>query len=237
MGRAFEVRKYAKEKTAAAKTKLYSKYGKEIYVAAKNGQPDPELNQELKRVIERAKKDQVPNDIINRAIEKATGGSDENYIHARYEGFGPGNSMLIVDCLTDNVNRTYSEVRNCFNKTNSKLGVSGSVLHQFSHQAVFVLKDVTEEDILMVAIDNDLDIIDIENENDEVIVYADVSQYYKVKTALIEYNKDLEFVIDEITWIPFNYYTLTDEEQEVFDRLIIMLEDLEDVQSISHNLE
>ncbi|MGI6782438.1 MAG: YebC/PmpR family DNA-binding transcriptional regulator [Acholeplasmataceae bacterium] len=237
MGRAFEVRKYAKEKTAAAKTKIYSKYGKEIYVAAKNGQPDPEINQELKRVIEKAKKDQVPNDIINRAIEKAAGGSEENYSHARYEGFGPGNSMVIVECLTDNVNRTYAEVRNCFTKTNSKLGVSGSVLHQFSHQAVFVVKDLTEDDILLIAVEEDLDILDLEFEGDEVTIYTDVTNYYKVKTALLKFKEDLEFVIDEITWIPFTYQTLSAEDQEVFDKLTSMLEDLDDVQSISHNLE
>ena len=237
MGRAFEVRKYAKEKTAAAKTKVYSKYGKEIYVAAKNGQPDPELNQELKRVIERAKKDQVPNDIINRAIEKAAGGSEENYTQVRYEGFGPGNSMVIVECLTDNVNRTYSEVRNCFTKTNSKLGVTGSVLHMFSHQAVFVVKDLTEDDILLIAVEDDLDILNLEIEGDEATIYTDVNNYAKVKSSLQKFKEDIEFVIDEITWIPFTYLKLNDEDQEVFDKLTAMLEDLDDVQSISHNLE
>ncbi|HHT82113.1 MAG TPA: YebC/PmpR family DNA-binding transcriptional regulator [Acholeplasmataceae bacterium] len=237
MGRAFEVRKYAKEKTAAAKTKVYSKYGKEIYVAAKNGQPDPELNQELKRVIERAKKDQVPNDIINRAIEKAAGGSEENYTQVRYEGFGPGNSMVIVECLTDNVNRTYSEVRNCFTKTNSKLGVTGSVLHMFSHQAVFVVKDLTEDDILLIAVEDDLDILNLEIEGDEATIYTDVNNYAKVKSSLQKFKEDIEFIIDEITWIPFTYLKLNDEDQEVFDKLTAMLEDLDDVQSISHNLE
>ena len=237
MGRAFEVRKYAKEKTAAAKTKVYSKYGKEIYVAAKNGQPDPELNQELKRVIERAKKDQVPNDIINRAIEKAAGGSEENYTQVRYEGFGPGNSMVIVECLTDNVNRTYSEVRNCFTKTNSKLGVTGSVLHMFSHQAVFVVKDLTEDDILLIAVEDDLDILNLEIEGDEATIYTDVNNYAKVKSSLQKFKEDIEFIIDEITWIPFTYLKLNDEDQEVFDKLTAMLEDLDDVQTISHNLE
>lgn len=237
MGRAFEVRKFAKEKTAAAKTKVYSKYGKEIYVAAKNGQPDPELNQELKRIIEKAKRDQVPNDIINRAIEKAAGGSEENYTQSRYEGFGPGNSMLIVDCLTDNVNRTYSEVRNCFTKTGSKLGVSGSVLHQFSHQAVFVVKDLSEDDILLIAVENDLDLIDVEFENNEATIYTDVSNYSKVKTALHNFKSDIEIIVDEITWIPFNYQKLDEEDQQIFDKLISMLEDLDDVQAIAHNLD
>src|SRR5690606_331116 len=127
MGRAFEVRKVAMAKTAAAKTKVYSKYGREIYMAAKAGVPDPEINLNLRRVIEKAKKDQVPSDIIKRAIEKAKGGVDENYTEVRYEGFGPGNTLIIVDCLTDNTNRTLTEVRTLFNKSGGKLGVSGSV--------------------------------------------------------------------------------------------------------------
>jgi len=114
MGRAHEVRKVAMEKTAAAKSKLYAKYGKEIYMAAKSGSPDPDSNQVLKKIIEKAKKEQVTADIIKRSIEKAIGGSDENYIEVRYEGFGPGTSMIIVECLTDNVNRTISVVRNAF---------------------------------------------------------------------------------------------------------------------------
>ncbi len=129
MGRAFEVRKAAMMKTSAAKTKVYSRFGKEIYIAAKAGVPDPEMNQGLKRMIERAKANQVPADVIKRAIEKAKGGTDESYTSVRYEGFGPGNCTIIVDCLTDNVNRTVSDVRNCFTKTKSKMGVSGSVAH------------------------------------------------------------------------------------------------------------
>ena len=160
MGRAFEVRKHAMAKTAAAKTKLYSRYGKEIYMSAK-GNPDPEINDELKRMIEKAKKDQIPNDVINRAIEKAKGGSGENYTSVRYEGFGPSNSLFIVECLTDNVNRTISEVRNCFTKSNSKLGVSGSVTHMFNEQAVFAIKDVSEDEILEIVIENDIDVLEI----------------------------------------------------------------------------
>ena len=129
MGRAHEVRKVAMEKTAAAKSKLYSKYGKEIYMAAKSGTPDPDTNQALKKIIEKAKKEQVTADIIKRAIEKAKGGSEDSYYDVRYEGFGPGNSMLIVECLSDNVNRTIATVKNCFTKTGGKLGVGGSVLH------------------------------------------------------------------------------------------------------------
>src|SRR5690554_3867946 len=144
MGRAFEVRKASMAKTAAAKSKVYARFGREIYMAAKAGTPDPETNQALKRVIERAKKEQVTSDVIKRAIDKAKGGSDETYTSIRYEGFGPGSSMIIVECLSDNVNRTIAEVRNCFTKTGGKLGIAGSVVHQFNHNAVFTLPGVSE---------------------------------------------------------------------------------------------
>ena len=124
MGRAFEVRKHAMAKTSAQKTKVYSKYGKEIYMEAKNGVPDPEMNTNLKRVIERARQEQVPNDIINRAIEKAKGGDAADYHAVRYEGFGPNGSTFIVTCLTDNDNRSVSEVRNAFTKSKGKMGVA-----------------------------------------------------------------------------------------------------------------
>ena len=135
MGRAHEVRAASMAKTAAAKSKLYAKWGKELYVAAKNGVPDPDSNLELRRKIERAKKEQVPADVIKRAIEKAKGGSQESYIATQYEGMSKGNSNVIVDCLTDNVNRTFSEVRTIFNRTGSTLGTS--VMYNFKHQAVF----------------------------------------------------------------------------------------------------
>ena len=133
MGRAFEVRKAAMAKTNAAKTKVYARFGKEIYIAAKAGIPDPEMNVTLRRIIEKAKAAQVTSDVIKRAIEKAKGGSGEQYTAVRYEGFGPGNCTVIVDCLTDNVNRTVSDVRNCFTKSKSKMGVSGSVSHLYDH--------------------------------------------------------------------------------------------------------
>ena len=124
MGRKFEVRKVAMAKTAGAKTKVYSKYGKEIYMVAKNGGTDPQANLSLRRLIDKAKKDQVPSHVIDKAIDKAAGGAGEDFTPARYEGFGPGGCMVIVDCLTDNNNRTITDVRNCFTKTNSKIGVT-----------------------------------------------------------------------------------------------------------------
>lgn len=238
MGRAFEVRKAAMGKTAAVKSKLYAKYGKEIYMAAKSGMPDPELNQALKRVIERAKKDQVTADVIKRAIDKAKGGSEENYAEVRYEGFGPGNSMLIVECLTDNVNRTISEVRNCFTKTNGKLGVTGSVLHQFNHQAVFTVPGLDEDEVLEILVLNDVDVTDIEAEEDGVTILGDAKDYNLIRTAFTDNNEALEFITEEIMWLPIMGTKLaTDEDKQTFNRLLDMLNELDDVQDVYHNVK
>ena len=138
MGRAHEVRAASMAKTAAKKSKLYSRFGKELYIAAKSGVPDPDMNLALRRKIAEAKQNQVPADVIKRAIDKAKGGSDESYNEARYEGFGPGNSTIIVDCLTDNTNRSYTEVKTCFNKCHgAKMANARAVSFGYSAQGQF----------------------------------------------------------------------------------------------------
>jgi YebC/PmpR family DNA-binding regulatory protein len=237
MGRAFEVRKVAMGKTAAAKSKLYARYGKEVLMAAKSGIPDPEVNIALKQIIDRAKRDQVPSDVIKRAIDKAKGGTDENYSPTRYEGFGPGGSMFIVECLTDNVNRTIAEVRNCFTKTGGKLGINGSVVFQFEHQAVFTLKNMTEDEILEVAIEKDLNIKHIEQEEDGITIYGDATDYSAIKQGLDESNPELEYLTDAIMWIPTNDVTLTsDDAKQSVDKLMNLLDQLDDVQDVYHNI-
>ncbi|MBN3491085.1 YebC/PmpR family DNA-binding transcriptional regulator [Acholeplasma equirhinis] len=235
MGRAFEVRKVAMAKTAAVKSKVYSKYGKEIYMAAKAGTPDPDTNVALRRIIERAKKEQVTADVIKRAIEKAIGGSEENYTEIRYEGFGPGNSLFIVECLTDNTNRSLSDVRTLFNKAYGKLGVSGSVLHQFEHRAVFEVP-TTEEKMLEFLIENDINVIDIEAEDEKVTIYADPSEYGNIKDALK--TAGLETTQDAIMFIPMSEVEITDpEDLAKFERLLQGLEDLDDVSNVYHNVK
>ncbi len=237
MGRAFEVRKVAMGKTAAAKSKLYARYGKEVLMAAKSGIPDPEVNIALKQIIDRAKRDQVPSDVIKRAIDKAKGGTDENYSPTRYEGFGPKGSMFIVECLTDNVNRTIAEVRNCFTKTGGKLGINGSVVFQFEHQAVFTIKDMTEDEILEVAIEKDLNIKHIEQEEDGITIYGDATDYSAIKQGLDESNPELEYLTDAIMWIPTNDVTLTsDDAKQSVDKLMNLLDQLDDVQDVYHNI-
>ena len=235
MGRAFEVRKQSMAKTGAAKSKLYARYGKEILVAAKSGIPDPEVNVNLKRVIDKAKREQVPADIIKRAIDKAKGGTDENYTSIRYEAFGPGGSLFIIECLSDNANRTIAEVRNCFTKTGGKVGVSGSVLHQFNYQAVFAIAGVTEEQIIEILIENDLDFMEIEADEEGVSLYAEVSLYHQIKTALLNFNENLEFVTDEIMWVPITETEIVGDDVANFEKLMTMLDEVDDVQEVYHN--
>lgn len=235
MGRAFEVRKQAMAKTAAAKTRIYSKYGREVYMAAK-GNPDPEINMELKRIIERAKKEQVPGDIIKRAIDKAKGGTDENYSEVRYEGFGPGNSLFIVECLTDNVARTISNVRNCFTKSNSKLGISGSVVHMFEEKSVFAIKGMTEDEILEIIIENDIDASDIEEDEQGVSIFGKSTDYAKIRNALLNFDNKIEFVTDEIMWVPLTEVTLKNQEDiDMYNKLMTMLDELDDVKDVYNN--
>ena len=172
MGRAYQNRKESMAKTSDAKAKVYSKYGREIYVCAKAGGLDPSGNLALRGLIDRAKKDQVPTHVIDKAIDKAKGGGGEDFSTARYEGFGPGGSMVIIDCLTDNPNRTFGDVRLCFTKTKCKIGTQGTVSHMFDYSAIFVFNGDDEEEVLEALMEQDGDGTDIDGEEEKVIVFA-----------------------------------------------------------------
>ena len=206
MGRAYQNRKESMAKTADAKTKVYSKYGREIYVAAKSGGVDPTANLTLRGLIERAKKDQVPTHVIDKALEKASGAGGEDFSVARYEGFGPAGSMLIVDCLTDNPNRTFGDVRQCFTKTKSKIGTPGNVSHLFDHCAILKLKAEDEEAVLEVLLNADVDVMDIENENGHITVFAPNTDYGLARQALCDNfgddNDEIDFETDIIQFLP-----------------------------------
>ncbi|QJR80226.1 YebC/PmpR family DNA-binding transcriptional regulator [Alteromonas pelagimontana] len=235
MGRAFEVRKNAMAKTAGVKTKVYSKYGKEIYVSAKNGGADPDTNLSLRRLMDKAKKDQVPSHVIEKAIDKAAGGAGEDFVPARYEGFGPGNCMVIVDCLTDNNNRTITDVRNCFTKTGTKIGAPGAVAHMFDHQAIFVFAGDDEDAVLEVLMEADVDVSEVECEEGKITVYAPQTEFYKVKTALTEAYPDINFDAEEISFIPQVETPISDEDLPMFEKFMDMLNDCDDVQDVYHN--
>lgn len=235
MGRAYQNRKESMAKTAAAKTKVYSKYGREIYVAAKSGGPDPDANLSLRGLIDRAKKDQVPTHVIDKAIEKAKGGAGEDFTPARYEGFGPGNCMAIVDCLTDNPNRTFGDVRLAFTKTKCKIGTQGSVSHMFDHCAIFAFPGEDEEAALEALMMADVDVTDIECENGMITVFAPNTEYAKAKQALQDAFEVIEFEVDEIQFLPQTTTTIEGEDVELFEKFLDMLNDLDDVQNVYHN--
>jgi len=235
MGRAYQNRKDSMAKTAAAKTKVYSKYGREIYVSAKSGGQDPDANLSLRGLIERAKKDQVPAHVIEKAIEKARGGAGEDFSPARYEGFGPGNCMAIVDCLTDNPNRTFGDVRLAFTKTNCKIGTQGSVSHMFDHSAILGFPGEDEEAALEAVMMADVDVTDIECENGMITVFAPHTEYAKAKQALQDAFEGIEFEVDDIQFLPQTTTKIEGEDVELFEKFMDMLNDLDDVQNVYHN--
>lgn len=237
MGRAYQNRKESMAKTSDAKAKVYSKYGREIYVCAKNGGVDPDGNLALRRMIDKAKKDQVPAHVIDKAIDKAKGGAGEDFVHARYEGFGPGGCNVIVDCLTDNNTRTFNDVRMCFTKTKAKIGAQGSVAHMFDHRAVFVFKGEDEDQILEAMMDADVDVSDIESEDGMITVLTPPNEYFKAKTVLSEILGEIDFEVDEITFIPQTSCEVSGDDVAMFDKFLTMLNDCDDVQDVYHNAE
>ena len=237
MGRAYQNRKVSMAKTAGAKTKVYSKYGREIYVCAKAGGVDPDGNLALRGLIERAKKDQVPSHVIEKALNKAKGGAGEDFSPARYEGFGPGNCMVIVDCLTDNPNRTFCDVRQCFTKTKSKIGTQGTVSHMFDHACILAFKGEDEEAALDALMAADIDVIDIENTDGSITIFAPHTESYKAKQALIDAFGEIEFDVDEIQFLAKNTTPITGDDIETFNKFFDMLTDLDDVQNVYHDAE
>ncbi|BCE03182.1 YebC/PmpR family DNA-binding transcriptional regulator [Marinicellulosiphila megalodicopiae] len=236
MGRAFQNRKESMAKTSDANAKLYSKFSREIYVVAKAGGGDPDGNLALRSLIDRAKKAQVPAHVIDKAIDKAKGGAGEDFNVARYEGYGPGNVMVIIDCLTDNANRTYGDVRSCFTKTKTKIGTPGSVAHMFDHSAIFVFEG-DEETALEALMEADVDVQDIEDDNGKLTVFAPHNEYNKAKQALLEAFEGVDFDVDEIQFVPQNMMEIPEDALPMFEKFIDMLNEFDDVQNIFHNGE
>ena len=238
MGRAHEVRAASMAKTAAMKSKLYAKYSKEILIAAKSGVPDPKDNLTLRRAVDKAKANQVPTDVIKRAIEKASSSSAENYISNTYEGFGPGASTLIIESLTDNPNRAVAEIRGCFNKCHSKLGVSGSVSFNYTHSSVVSIKGVSQDEVEEALILNDANFNSLEADEDIITIYGEPSDLYTIKDALDSaFGEKITYITCENEYLANEYVTLSDEDKQTFDRLISTLEELDDVENVYHNVD
>jgi YebC/PmpR family DNA-binding regulatory protein len=237
MGRAYQNRKESMAKTSDAKAKFYSKYGREIYVCAKAGGAEPDGNLTLRGLIERAKKDQVPSHVIEKALTKAKGGGGEDFYPAVYEGYGPGGCMVMIECLTDNPNRTFGDVRQCFTKTKSKIGTQGSVSHMFDHSAILVFSHEDEDAVLEALLMADVDVTDIENEDGKITVFAPHTEYSNAKNALIESFGEIDFDVDEIQYLPQNTAPINEDDVEMFEKFIDMLNELDDVQNVYHNVD
>lgn len=236
MGRAYEVRKASIQKTGAMKAKTYSTFAKEIYLAAKKGVPEIESNVILKRMVEKAKKAQVPSDIINRAIEKAKGVGGEDYHEVIYEGFGPGASTLIIKTLTDNVNRTVGMVRAAFNKVNKSLGVNNSVSYNYDYLAIISFKTNKEEEIFDKLLESGIEPVEFENIDGELTISVHPNDMNSTKDIIETILPNIEYDLDEVGMYAKNSVDLNVEDLEVFKKLYKMLDEIEDVTEIYHNV-
>ena len=218
------------------RSKVFQKLAKELYVAAKSGDPNPENNPSLRMVIEKAKGENMPKANIESAINKAKNrGEGENYESIRYEGYGPHGIAIMIDCLTDNKNRTAGFVRSTLTKKGGNLGTDGSVSYLFERKGIIVLENVYDEDKIMEDVLN-LDVLDFSSDDDSYIIYTDPTKFIEVKDELTKMGYD-KFLVSEVTFVPNNYIALDEEATEKVCNLIVALNDLDDVQAVYHNLE
>lgn len=237
MGRAYAVREAKIKKTGAAKGKLYTNFAKEIYLAAKNGVPEIEANSALKHLIEKAKKMQVPADIINRALDKAKGAGKDEYEQIIYEGFGPGASTFMIKTLTDNVNRTVGEVRAAFNKVHKSLGVTNSVSYNYDNLTVLAFRSDKEEEILMALLDAGIEPVECETDADGMLnISVNYVDNVKTRDIIEEIVPDVDYDVDESGWYAKDLVTLEGEDLELFNRLYDLLDEVDDVTDIYHNV-
>lgn len=220
----------------AARGKVFQKIAKELYVAAKSGTPDPDQNASLRMVVEKAKAANMPKDNIQKAIDKAKGaGENEHYDQIRYEGYGPQGVAVMVDCLTDNKNRTASFVRSTFTKKGGNLGTDGSVSYMFERKGSIVIPNKYDEDeVMLTSLDNGA--LDVENDGENYNITTTPEDMLKVKDALNQIGVD-EFLESEVTYIPNMEVEVDEEHKEKVLELIEQLEDLDDVQSVYFNMK
>ena len=231
MGRAHEVRAKAMAATAAARSSLFMRASKEIYMAAKSGEPDPAMNLALRSAIEKWKGQNVTKDVIERAIQKAKGGSAESYTAGRYEFMAQNNASLIVDTLSDNANRAYVAVRTAVTK---KGGKQSSVLFNFTEAGILVFNGTNKDEIEETLIMSDIDVNSVELDEDEIIVNVAPSALNAAKEVLASTGVN-EFLTCEIQMVPNDYVELSGEDETKFKAILEALEECEDVQAVWHN--
>ena len=229
--------KHKKEKNDAAKGKIFTIIGRELAVAVKEGGPDPNNNSRLRDVIAKAKANNMPNDTIDRGIKRAAGDANAvNYEHVTYEGYGPSGIAIIVEALTDNKNRTASNVRNAFTKGNGSLGTTGCVSYMFDQKGQIIIDreecDMEADDLMMMALDAGAE--DFSEEEDSFEILTNPDDFSAVREALEK--EGVPMAEAEITMIPQNYVTLSDENDIKFlNRTLDLLDEDDDVQAVYHN--
>ena len=234
MGRAHEVRAKAMAATAAKRSALFNRASKEIYMAAKSGEPDPSMNLALRSAIEKWRSQNVTREVIDRAIQKAKGGSAESYTQGRYEAFGPGGSLLIVDSLTDNSNRALVEIRSAITK---KGGHLGSTVFNFTETGVFDFNGENRDEVEETLILSDVDVREVTLEDGVISVLVEPHAFAQAREVLSGMGIS-EFITSEITFLPNDPIELTDpEDKRKFTELLDMLDDIEDVQNVYHNVK
>lgn len=233
MGRHFEVRAAAMQATAKQKSALYMRASKEIYTAAKSGEPNPEMNLSLRSAIEKYRKD-VPKDVIDRAIEKAKGGTEEAYIAGRYEFFGPGASMIIIDTLTDNVNRAFSDVRTACTRHGGK---QGNVAFCFENYGVLSFKGSNRDEIEENLILSDVDVQEVKQESEDLIVVLTAPEAFGDAQKALDEMGIKKFEKAQLMMIPNDWVELNEEDLETFKGMLQALDEAEDVQEVYHNVD
>lgn len=220
----------------AERSKIFQKLAKEIYVAAKSGDADPANNAQLRMVIEKAKSQNMPKTNIESAINKAKNKNDsDNFESITYEGYGPNGIAIMIECLTDNKNRTASFVRSTLTKRGGNLGTDGSVSYLFKRKGLLILDKVYDENNLMEDV-LELEIDDFVTEEDSYEITTTPDNFLSVKEALEQKGYD-KFILSEVTFIPDNYISLDDEAKEKVENLIEALEEIDDVQNVYHNMD
>ena len=237
MGRAFEFRKARKMKRWSAMAKTFTRIGKDISIAVKEGGPNPDTNARLRAVIQNAKSANMPKDNVERAIKKASGSDSANYVEMSLEGYAPHGVAVFVECTTDNNNRTVANVRSYFNKCEGNLGTNGSLEFIFDRKAVFAFSEsqveMELEELEMELIDAGLE--ELENDEGTITVTTDFSDFSNMQKQLESMNIELES--SELQRFPNNTKTLVGEEAKSVLKLIDKLEADEDVHNVFHNME
>nr|WP_300002265.1 YebC/PmpR family DNA-binding transcriptional regulator [Tissierella sp.] len=229
--------KNKKGKEDAKRGKVFTKLGRYIMVAAREGGGDPEYNPSLKAAIEKAKAENMPNDNIDRAVKKGSGeGAMDNYEEITYEGYGPGGVAIFANCLTDNRNRTAPDIRHAFDKNGGNLGQAGSVTFMFDKKGIIAIEradSVDEDELTMLAIELGAEDFEVSEEGYEIVIAQE--EFDTVKEGLA--GEGYEFVMAEVTYVPQTTVELNEIDAKNMEKLIDMLEDSDDVQEVHHNWE